>query len=212
MARRRPAIPAAALLALAGCAAEPAFTQPASQVVVQMNVSGVVRQDNMLLAHERGDLFGCFLPARRRLQTADGPAPGPEEPANSVSGYEVSFGPIFPPGTNFTDAAVYPGGGAAFFGPQQRFDLQVMALPGQEATAGPVRLSREFRITVAAGGLVFARHVTEEELPAAGAVTLDPDMRGGRFRVRGLVQQLDHNRAPESEAINVSGGWRCPAP
>ena len=210
--RRHRQLTAPAALALLGaCAAEaPPPAAPPGHLVVRMQVSGFVTERDRVLSHAADDRHRCILPARMRLPSATGPAPGPDQPANHVFGYSVVFGPDFPPGTDFTEYGPFPG--AAMYGRQQAFQLEVFAEPGQEATTGPVRLGRRVRLTVGAGYGLFARMVEAEELRAAGSVTIDPDMRGGRFTLRGLQRQLHHNRAPENEVVTVSGSWRCPAP
>ena len=202
--RRQRQLTALAALALLGACAETPPPAPPDHIAIRMQVSGLFNERDVVFTRVADDRHRCWLPVRTDHPTAAGGT------RRTVTSYAVVFGPDFPPGLRVSNEGPFPG--AELYGPQRMFWIQFAALPGEENGSGPVRLSREFVIAASAGNGIFQRIVREEDLPRAGFVTIDPDLRGGRFRVRGLERQLHHNRAPENEVITVSGSWRCQAP
>ncbi|MBP0465110.1 hypothetical protein J5Y09_14390 [Roseomonas sp. PWR1] len=184
---RRPVILAALLLP--GCAA-PA-PPPDGRLHVALDIAGRVERRGVAMVAPGDAMQRCSPPARRAGVGADG--------------YGVTFGPRFLPeaGTLAPEWRAY--------GPQQRFSLLVF--PAADAAAdGPVRLGRGFRIQVGTPEGLWERTVAEDAPAAEGEVAIAPDGLAGRFRARGLVLQVPHNALPDTEAISVSGTWRCPAP
>lgn len=191
----------AALLA-AACSAPPA--PPDGSIHIRYDVTGRVRQADVVLRQAADDRHDCLMPRRARLPSATGPAPRPDQPPNNAFGYSVVFGPDYPPGGSDLSPEW------RYYGPQTRFSIEVFPAAGALEGDGPVRLGRAFRITVAAGNGLWQRSIAEDEQATDATVTIAADGRSGRFHVTGLELQIPHNRMPPSEAIAVSGTWRCP--
>ncbi len=188
MLRRRPAILAAILLP--GCAA-PA-PPPDGRLHVALDIAGRVERRGVAMLEPADAMQRCHPPGRRA--------------GAGVEGYGVTLGPHFLPeaGTLTQEWRAY--------GPQQRFSLLVFPAADAAAADGPVRLGRRFRIQVGTPEGLWERTVAEDAPAAEGEVAIAPDGLSGRFHARGLVLQIPHNTLPETEAISVSGTWRCPAP
>jgi hypothetical protein len=187
MGRRRSAILAAIILP--GCAG-PA-PPPDARLHVTLDIAGRVERRGVAMVEQADAMQRCHPPGRRA--------------GEGVDGYGVTLGPRFLPEAG----ALTPEWRA--YGPQQRFSLLVF--PAADAAAnGPVRLGRGFRIQVGTPEGLWERTVAEDAPAAEGEVVIAPDGMGGRFRARGLVLQIPHNALPDTEAISVSGTWRCPAP
>ncbi len=192
------------LVALAGCVAPPPV--PAANMHIVMDVSGRVTQDGLTLSHPGDERHVCLRPARLWLASASGPAPPPEAPPNHIQGYAVQFGPDFPATSGSAE------GPWSAYGPQALLSLEVYPRPGQLTGTGPVQLGHAFRITIGAGGRLWERIVEEDDPAASASVSIAADGASGRFHATGLVQRIPHNIMPESEAVSVTGRWRCPAP
>lgn len=203
--RQRQLMGLAALALLGACAPTPPPV-PDDHIAIHLRVTRQGTSEETVFAQCADARHLCTLPHRQAHARADG------RTDRWVHGYWVTFGPDFPPGTDLGADAGSPFPGAAFFGPQRRFQLAVLPEPGQEEADGPVRLGRGVVAEVSAGQGIYRRQFAPGDLPGAGFVTVDPDMRGGRFLLRGLERQLHHNRAPEDDVIAVSGSWRCPRP
>lgn len=189
----------AGTLALAGCAGPPPGGTPDGTLAVTASIRGVVNEPRMLLSHPRDDRHICWVPEPAQLAVATGAAPAAaQEPFQ----YTVEFGPDFPApvpgGARLTEAWIP-------YGPQTRFTLEVFFTPD-----GPARLRRTIRIHVAAGDRLWSRMLEADDPVSEGSVTIAADGLSGSIRARGLVQQIPHNRMPESEAIAIEARWRCP--
>lgn len=191
-----------AVLLTAACATTPA--PPDGDVHIRYDVTGRVRQAGIVLRQPADDRHDCLMARRLRLPSATAPAPRPDQPTNATLGYAVVFGPDYPPEVAHLNPDWIG------YGPQTRFSIEIFPAPDAAGAEGPVRLGRAFRITVAAGDRLWQRDVAEDDNPTDATVTVAPDGRSGRFRVAGLVQQIPHNRMPDTEAIAVAGTWRCP--
>lgn len=192
----------AGALALAGCAGPPLGGTPDGTFAVTASIRGVVNEPRMLLSHPRDDRHRCRLPEPAELAAATGAAPAAAAAQESFQ-YTVEFGPDFP--------APVPGGARLTeewipYGPQTRFTLEVFFTPD-----GPARLRRAIRINVAAGDRLWARVLEADDPVSEGSVTIAADGLSGSLRARGLVQQIPHNRMPETVAIAIEARWRCPA-
>lgn len=189
---------------LSACAEPP--PEPDGNLAITLDISGRVERRGVRLVHQGDAVHGCTQPRRVRLPTAQQPAPGAQGPPNIVLGYGVHHAPRFGPEVLALSPEWRP------YGPQQGFAIEVFPHPSALEAEGPVRIGRAFRITVGTPEGLWERIVAEDDPAAAGRVTIAPDGLSGRFRATGLVLQIPHNRMPESEAIAVSGTWRCPAP
>lgn len=189
------------LLALLGCA-EPRLGGTADgTLAIAASITGVVQEPRLVLSHPRDDGHRCSLPAPAELAAATGAVPAAAA-AQRPFHYGVTFGPDFPapvPGAARLNEEWIP------YGPQSRFLLEVYFTPD-----GPARLRRSFRITVAAGGRLWERMVEADDPASEGSLTIAADGLSGSLRARGLVQQIPHNRMPETEAIAIEARWRCP--
>lgn len=191
----------AGALALAGCAGPPPGGTPDGTLAVTASIRGVVNEPRMALSHPRDDRHMCRVPEPAQLAVATGAAPtaaAAQEPFH----YTVEFGPDFPApvpgGARLTEAWIP-------YGPQTRFTLEVFFTPD-----GPARLRRAIRIHVAAGGRLWSRMLEADDPASQGSLTIAADGLSGSLRARGLVQQIPHNRMPETVAIAIEASWRCP--
>lgn len=191
----------AGALTLAGCAGPPPGGTPDGTLAVTASIRGVVNEPRMVLSHPRDDRHMCRVPEPAQLAVATGAAPAATA-AREPFHYTVEFGPDLPP--QLPDAP-RPNDRWLLYGPQTRFTLEVFFTPD-----GPARLRRAIRIHVAAGDRLWAR-MLEADAPASEAsLAIAADGLSGSIRARGLVQQIPHNRMPETMAIAIEARWRCP--
>lgn len=195
----RPACGAFALALLAGCADPMIAGAPDGNLVVAASISGRVSQPRAVFVHPRDGRHDCFPPTPAQLAMARGATPPSGAAADRAFSYAVAFGPDFPGGTGLSEEWIP-------YGPQSRFALELFF-----AADDPARLRRTLRITVSAGGWLWARTIDADDPAPDDRVAIAPDGRSGRFRVRGLEQQIPHNRMPPEVAIAIEGEWRCPA-
>jgi hypothetical protein len=187
---------------LTGCATPP----PADgSLHIVFDISGRLERRGVALRGTDTTRDGCDLPRRARVPTAARPAPADHEPPNIAFGYSVHYGPHFASEAASLAPEWRP------YGPQSYFAIEVFARPGALEGAGPVPLGRGFRISVGTAEGLWERTIEPDDPSTAGTVTISADGTSGRFRVTGLVLQIPHNRMPDTEAINVSGTWRCPS-
>ncbi|MBR0663950.1 hypothetical protein GXW71_06220 [Roseomonas hellenica] len=191
----------AGALALAGCAGPPPGGTSDGTLAVTASIRGVVHEPRMVLSHPRDDRHRCRLPAPAELAAATGAAPAAAASQQPFH-YTVEFGPDFPPPV---PGAARPTEEWLPYGPQTRFTLEVFFTPD-----GPARPRRAVRITVAAGGRLWQRMIEADDPAAEASVTIAADGLSGSLRAGGLVQQIPHNRMPETEAIAIEARWRCP--
>jgi len=205
---RRRAAPSVRNLALAallsGCA-EP-LPPPDGNVHVTLDISGRVERRGVRIVRPADAENDCIQPQRRRLPTAEGPAPGADQPPNVAFGYAIYQMPrprldVRPHASDWLP-----------YGPQEGFSLNVFPVPGALEAEGPVRIGRAFRISVGTPEGLWEREVAEDAPSAEGWVVIAPDGLSGRFHARTLVMQIEHNRMPDEMSITVTGSWRCPAP
>lgn len=195
---------AAIAVLLSGCA-EP-LPPPDGNLYITFDISGRVERRGVRLVHRGDAVHFCAEPRRTRPPTSQGPAPAGNQPPDTVRGYGVYHSPRLLPEA----LALAPEW--RIYGPQHYFTLHVFPAPGALEAEGPVPLGRAFSIGMGTPEGLWERTVEEDAPAEVGHVTIAADGLSGRFRATGLVLQIPHNRMPESEAISVSGTWRCPAP
>ncbi|BDG73786.1 hypothetical protein [Roseomonas fluvialis] len=193
---------AAVVLACAGCAAPP---PPDGSLHVAFDISGRVERRGVVLTHAADAFHRCLMPVRTHHPDGRDPSVPRTDPPNVAHGYTVFFAP------RFDGVAVGLAPEWVPFGPQSGFTLDVLPRAGALETPGPVLLGRAFTISVGTPEGRWERSIAETDPPSAGSVRIDADGMGGHFRATGLVQQIPHNRLPDTEAISVTGTWRCPA-